>query len=83
MALALDVKMGHHEEPQVASHLLGSVPHGAYLEVFMPERDPIWWNLVANRPPLVDGRVELTDGPGLGWELDLDYVARHRVELPL
>jgi L-alanine-DL-glutamate epimerase-like enolase superfamily enzyme len=81
-ALALDVKMGHHEEPQVASHLLGSIPHAAYLEVFLPDRDPIWWNLVANRPPLVDGYVELSEAPGLGWELDLDYVARHRVELP-
>jgi L-alanine-DL-glutamate epimerase-like enolase superfamily enzyme len=80
-ALSFDVQMGHHEEPQVATHLLASIPHGGYVEVFKPDRDPIWSNLVANRPPLVDGFVELSDAPGLGWELDLDYVERHRVNL--
>ncbi len=79
-ALALDVTMGHHEEPQVASHLLASVPHGRYLECFHPDRDPIWWNLIANRPPLRDGQIELSDAPGLGWELDGDYIERYRVE---
>ncbi len=79
IAASLDVRMAHHEEPQVASHLLASIPHGTYLEVFLPDRDPIWWNLVANRPPLVDGYIELTDEPGFGWELDLDYIDRHRL----
>ena len=69
-ALAFDVAMAHHEEPQIASHLLASIPHGTFLEVFSAERDPIWWNLVANRPPIVDGRMTLPTGPGLGWELD-------------
>jgi len=78
-ALSFDVQMGHHEEPQVASHLLCSIPHGGYLEVFEPDRDPIWWNLVANRPQLVDGHIELSNAAGLGWELDLDYVELHRV----
>jgi L-alanine-DL-glutamate epimerase-like enolase superfamily enzyme len=79
MALVFDCEMAHHEEPQVASHLLASVSNGTYLEVFHPDRDPIWWNLVTNRPTLRDGWVELSDAPGLGWELDLDYVERYRV----
>lgn len=79
MAPSFDVAMGHHEEPQVSTHLLASIPHGTYAETFHPDRDPIWWNLVANRPPLVDGVIELPDGPGLGWELDLDYIDRFRV----
>jgi L-alanine-DL-glutamate epimerase-like enolase superfamily enzyme len=78
-ALSLDVAMGHHEEPQVASHLLAAIPHGTVVECFHPDRDPIWWNLVANRPPLVDGTIELHDAPGLGWQLDPDYIERHRV----
>jgi L-alanine-DL-glutamate epimerase-like enolase superfamily enzyme len=81
MALVFDCEMAHHEEPQVAAHLLASVPNGTYLEVFHPERDPIWWNLVANRPPLRDGWVELSDAPGLGWELDGDYIDRYRISL--
>ncbi|MET0818152.1 MAG: mandelate racemase/muconate lactonizing enzyme family protein [Solirubrobacteraceae bacterium] len=79
MAQAFDVAMGHHEEPQVASHLLAAIPHGTFVECFHPDRDPIWWNLVANRPPLVDGRLELTDAPGFGWELDGEFIERHRV----
>ena len=79
MALSFDVVMGHHEEPQVASHLLAAIPHGTYVECFHPDRDPIWSNLVANRPPLADGWIELPDGPGLGWELDEDYIGRYRV----
>jgi len=52
---------------------------GTYAECFVPDRDPIWWNLVANRPPLVGGQIELSDAPGLGWELDEDYIRAHTV----
>jgi D-galactarolactone cycloisomerase len=79
MARAYDVRMAHHEEPQVAAHLLASIPHGTFVESFHPMRDPIWHNLIANRPPLVDGYLVLPDRPGLGWELDEDYIARFRV----
>jgi L-alanine-DL-glutamate epimerase-like enolase superfamily enzyme len=79
MALAFDVQMAHHEEPQVGSHLLASIPHGTFLETFQVDRDPIWWNLVANRPAMADGHVTLGDAPGLGWELDWDYVRANRV----
>jgi L-alanine-DL-glutamate epimerase-like enolase superfamily enzyme len=79
IAHAHDVRMGHHEEPQVAAHLLASIPHGTVCECFHPDRDPIWWNLVANRPQLAAGTLELTGAPGLGWELDWDYVDAHLV----
>jgi D-galactarolactone cycloisomerase len=81
LAEVYSVELGHHEEPQVAAHLLASQPHGTYLEMFHPDRDPIWWNLIANRPELVDGRLALPDEPGLGWILDTDYVERYRVDL--
>jgi L-alanine-DL-glutamate epimerase-like enolase superfamily enzyme len=81
MALTFDVAMAHHEEPQVAAHLLASQPHGTYLEVFHPDRDPIWWRMIANRPELVDGVLQVPTGPGLGWELDLDFVERYRVSV--
>lgn len=75
------VELAHHEEPQVAAHLLASQPHGTYLEVFHPDRDPIWWRMIANRPELVDGKLTLPTRPGLGWELDREFVERYRVEL--
>lgn len=79
VASVFDVKMAHHEEPQVASHLLASIPHGTYLEFFHPRRDPIWHNMIANRPALMDGYMQLTDAPGLGWELDRDYIKKYLI----
>jgi L-alanine-DL-glutamate epimerase-like enolase superfamily enzyme len=74
------VELGHHEEPQIALHLLASQPHGTYVEVFHPNRDPIWWKLIANRPEVVDGVFAPPDRPGLGWELDEEFIAHHRVD---
>lgn len=81
VASVYDVRMAHHEEPQVASHLLASIPHGTFLEYFHPQRDPIWHNLVANRPQLRNGHIELPSAPGLGWQLDLDYIRKYQVDL--
>lgn len=80
IATSYDVQMGHHEEPQVSTHLLASIPHGTYAECFHPDRDPFWWNLVTNRGSLVGGELTLPEGPGLGWELDWDYIERHRLD---
>lgn len=79
MASVYDVKMAHHEEAQVSAHLLASIPHGTYVEYFHPDRDPIWHNLLANRPRLKDGHIQLNDNPGLGWELDRDYIEKYRI----
>lgn len=81
IAHSFSVEMAHHEEPHVAAHLIASQSHGTYAECFHPDRDPFWWNLVANRPTLVNGMLPLPDAPGLGWVLDEDYVARHRVDV--
>lgn len=40
---------------------------------------PLWWNLIANRPALVDGCLALPNSPGLGWELAWEYVEGHPV----
>ncbi len=80
VASTYSVQMAHHEEPQVSSHLIGSQAHGTYSECFHPDRDPFWWNLIANRPELVDGHLPLPTGPGLGWELNTDYIDAYRVD---
>lgn len=80
IASSYDVQMGHHEEPQVSTHLLASIPHGTFAECFHPDRDPFWWSLILNRGELTDGHLTLTDRPGLGWELDWDYINQHRLD---
>jgi L-alanine-DL-glutamate epimerase-like enolase superfamily enzyme len=49
------------------------------MEFFHPMRDPIWHNMIANRPKLNSGYFQLSDNPGLGWELDRDYIAKYRI----
>jgi L-alanine-DL-glutamate epimerase-like enolase superfamily enzyme len=80
LASAFDVQLGHHEEAQVASHLLASQPHGTYVEAFSPARDPIFWQMIENRPALVEGHFPLPDRPGLGWVLDEAFIAKYRVD---
>lgn len=79
-ALAFGVELGHHEEAQISSHLLSSQSHGTYVEAFHIERDPIFWNMLVNRPELTDGMFQLPQEPGFGWELDWDFVERYRVD---
>jgi L-alanine-DL-glutamate epimerase-like enolase superfamily enzyme len=36
--------------------------------------------MVTNRKPLEDGRLVLPQEPGLGWELDPEFIERFRVD---
>jgi D-galactarolactone cycloisomerase len=79
MALTFDVTMSHHEEAHVGAHLLAAIPNGTFADVMHIERDPIWYGLVANRPVLNGGAITLSERPGLGWELDEDFITKYRV----
>ena len=70
IASAYEVDMAHHEEPQVSAHILGSIPHGTYVEAFDPDRDPVFWSMFANRGDFVDGCHTVPAGGGFGLELD-------------
>jgi L-alanine-DL-glutamate epimerase-like enolase superfamily enzyme len=80
IALAYDVELGHHEEGHLSSHMLASVPNGTFTESFSPMRDPIFWELITNRKPLENGHLILPEEPGLGWELDGDFIEKYRVD---
>ena len=72
--------MAHHEEAQIASHLLASIPHGTYAECFAdPDRDPMWQQVWANRPSIKNGLMPVASGPGFGIELDQALLQKYRV----
>lgn len=74
------IEMAHHEEAQIASHLLAAVPHGTYAECFAhPERDPVWQAMWANRPPVKNGVMEVSKDPGFGIKLDAGMIRKYRV----
>jgi L-alanine-DL-glutamate epimerase-like enolase superfamily enzyme len=81
MASMFNVQMAHHEESQVALHLLASIPHGLYVEIFPNiKRDPMWFELPAERPQIRDGYMELPSGAGLGMALNEEIIARYRID---
>jgi L-alanine-DL-glutamate epimerase-like enolase superfamily enzyme len=82
MALAFDVRMCHHEEAHIGAHLLAAIPHGTFADTMHEDRDPVWTHLIANRPAIANGGFALSDRPGLGWELDEDFITRYRVSYP-
>lgn len=79
LASLFHVQMAHHEEPQIALHLLGAVPNALYVEIFPSyERDPMWVDLPVEQPRIRDGYMELPSGPGLGLQLNEDIISRYR-----
>jgi L-alanine-DL-glutamate epimerase-like enolase superfamily enzyme len=79
MADAFGVKMAHHEEGQIASHLLAAIPHGSYVECFHKQRDPIFWDIQTQPRPIKDGYYTLSDDPGFGIHFDRAYVKKYKV----
>jgi L-alanine-DL-glutamate epimerase-like enolase superfamily enzyme len=80
LAHASGIALAHHEESQIAQHLLASVAHGTFIECFAdPARDPVWQTMWLNRPKPKAGRVPVNDGPGFGLELDQRMIERYRV----
>lgn len=80
LAAVHGIALAHHEEPQLATHLLASQPGGTYVECFPdPERDPLWANGIKNRARIAAGKIEVPQGPGFGLELDWAFLDRYRV----
>jgi D-galactarolactone cycloisomerase len=74
------IAMTHHEESQIAQHLISAMPHGMCIECFAdPERDPVWQRMWVNRPPITEGMMAVSPGPGFGLELDAAMIAKYRV----
>jgi D-arabinonate dehydratase len=80
MAHCFDVKMAHHEEPQVALHLLAGAPNGLCVEIFPNyNRDPMWFDLPEKQPAIRDGFMHIPPGAGFAIPLRADTIAKYRV----
>jgi L-alanine-DL-glutamate epimerase-like enolase superfamily enzyme len=80
MGALFGVQMAHHEEPQIAAQLLASASHGTFVECFLPERDPIFWNMIAGRGDVRNGLYTVPPGAGWGLVLDENWIARYRAD---
>jgi len=59
-------------------HWMASIPNGDLVEYCL-RPSPLMRKLVKNLPPLIDGRVPVPDGPGLGIVLDENVIEEFRV----
>ena len=73
------IKMAHHEEPQISSQMLSSFKDSKYVECFHPQRDPLFWNLIENRPGPKNGFYKTLNEPGWGIILDQSYINKYKV----
>ncbi len=81
MAQLFHVKMAHHEEPQIALHLLAAVPNALYVEIFPNyKRDPMWVDLPIEQPVIRDGYMEVPDKPGFGIDLNPEIIEKYRAD---
>lgn len=72
---AHNLPISSHSNPELHMHLLGALRTGNYVEYMA------WWAPIYREPPVpVDGRLLLTDKPGLGLELDEDAMQRFAVQ---
>ncbi len=79
MAHCFGIGMAHHEEPQVALHLLAAAPNGLCVEIFPNyNRDPMWFDLPQEQPEIRDGYMLLPDKPGFGLPLRAEVIERWR-----
>jgi len=60
-------------------HWMASCAQGDLVEYCL-RPSPLMRRLVRNLPPLVDGRVPVPGGPGLGIELDEAIIAQYQVK---
>ena len=79
MASDYNVNIAPHGCQEIQIHLAGSVLHGEFLEYYPSEVDPLRAEIFQ---PLMtldsDGFVTVPDRPGIGFELNMDLLNKHR-----
>jgi D-galactarolactone cycloisomerase len=71
--------VAHTGEPQLSLQLMTAFEHGTPVEVYHPDRDPIFYQMVMPQSGIEDGVIRLPDQPGWGYNLDPDFIADYEV----
>lgn len=80
MASFMNVEMAHHEEPQIAIHLIAANDHATYVEIFSSRlRDPLLWELPVGFPEIENGYMKVPTGPGTGIALDPAVIEKYAI----
>jgi len=71
---AYNLPMASHTQHETYAHCIAAIPHGLIVE-WMPWSSQIF----EGAPELDEGDLVLSERPGHGMRLDMDFVAKHRV----
>jgi L-alanine-DL-glutamate epimerase-like enolase superfamily enzyme len=75
LAEAFGLPLACHLQPEISAHVVAAVPNGLIVE-YVPWAE----QLFAGCPRLEDGDLVLSERPGHGLTLNLEFVARHRLD---
>jgi L-alanine-DL-glutamate epimerase-like enolase superfamily enzyme len=80
LASSSGVEMSVHQQPQMAAHLMAATPHGEKhgIEIYMPDADPYFHEMIENQTPIENGKYRLPEGPGFGYVYDEKVIAKYR-----
>ena len=80
LASSFGVEMSVHQQPQMAAHLMAATPHGEKhgIEIYMPDADPYFHEMIENQTPIENGKYRLPEGPGFGYVYDEKVIAKYR-----
>jgi L-alanine-DL-glutamate epimerase-like enolase superfamily enzyme len=75
LAEAFGLPLACHLQPEISAHVVAAVPNGLIVE-YVPWAEQLFHGC----PTLEDGDLVLSERPGHGLELNLDFVQRHRMD---
>ena len=83
LAAANHIPIAPHgaQYPDISSHLAAAAPNCLIIPA-CPDVEPyeIWSKLYNPRFEIADGKIRMSERPGLGLELDWDFVSAHRID---
>ncbi|PYV81213.1 MAG: hypothetical protein DMG05_30350 [Acidobacteria bacterium] len=58
--------------------MLAAIPNTTFVEIFPDrDRDPMWYELVAERPRISEGQMYLPEAPGLGLTFNQEIIDQY------
>lgn len=79
LAQANDLDIAPHGKQEVHIHLVTAIPNGLILEYYADTFDAMYGNVYKDTLHIKDGYVYAPDRPGLGLELNREFLARYRI----
>jgi L-alanine-DL-glutamate epimerase-like enolase superfamily enzyme len=73
LAEAFGLPLANHLLPEISAQVVAAVPNGLIVEYV-----PWAWQLFQGCPTLENGELVMSERPGHGMEVDLDFVKHHR-----